>query len=148
MEMKLLLVHRFMQDSRSLHWLIHDNCIVKTLPDAYFACYRLALDDGKCTNCMLHLLHGIWQLIASVGISFLLVSAEFFANLSFYPCPHISWFCGLDNLPSFANCRCILVLIGEVGLEPTYLSWSNMFVYNCYTCKQILIIVLNRMQSF
>ena len=147
MEMKLLLVHRFTLYTHSLHSLIHNNCIVNTLPDTYFACYWLAPDDGKCTNCMLHnMLHGIWQLIVLVWISFLLVSAEFYANLSFYPCPHISWFCGLDNLPSFSNCSCILVLNCEVGVEPTYLPWSNMFFYNCQTRQQILIIVLNKMQ--
>ena len=145
MEMKLLSVHRFMLYTRSLHWLIHDNCIVNTLHDAYFECYRLAPDDGECTNCMLHLLHGIWQLIVLVGISFLLV--WWLKGVDGWS-PHISWFCGLDNLPSFANCRCILVLDCEVGLEPTYLSWSNMFVYNCFTCKEILTIVLNKMQSF
>ena len=31
-------------------------------------------------------------------------------SLSFHPCPHISCVCGLDNLQSFANCSCILVL--------------------------------------
>ena len=43
-----------------LYWLIHDNCIVDTLNDAYFPCYRLAHEDGKCTNCMLQLLHWIY----------------------------------------------------------------------------------------
>ena len=51
------LVNVFTLYTRSLYWLIHDNCIVDTLPDAYFACYRLAHDDGKCTNCMLQFLH-------------------------------------------------------------------------------------------
>ena len=54
------LVHIFMLYTSSLYWLIHDNyCIVDTLPDAYFACYRLAHDDGKCMNCMSLLLHRI-----------------------------------------------------------------------------------------
>ena len=54
------LVHIFMLYTSSLCWLIHDNyCIVYTLPDACFACYRLAHDDGKCTNCMSLLLHRI-----------------------------------------------------------------------------------------
>ena len=82
-----------------------------------FACYRLALDNGKYTNFMLHLLHGIWQSIVSVIISFLLVSAEFFANLSLHPCPHIPWFCGLENLPSFANYSCIYILTSDLVLN-------------------------------
>ena len=40
------------------------------------------------------------------------------------------------------------IFIWEVGLESIYLSLSNMFFYNCYSCNQILIIVLHKMQSF
>ena len=51
------LVHIFTLYTRSPYWMIHDNYIVDTLPNAHFACYMLAHDDGKCTNCMLELLH-------------------------------------------------------------------------------------------
>ena len=129
------LVHIFMLYTRSLYWLIHDNCILDTMPDAYFACYRLAHDNGKCTNCIIHLSHGIWQSIVSVGISFLRVSAEFFANLSFYPCPHISWFCGLDNLAKFPR----LELESGTGTW-THISAmvNHVLYYNCYPCNQIM----------
>ena len=53
------LVHIFTLYTRCRYWLIHDSCITNTLPDAYFSCYRLAHDDGKCMNCMLQLLHRI-----------------------------------------------------------------------------------------
>ena len=38
----------------------------------------------------------------------------------------------------FTICSSFLVLNWKVGLEPepTYLSWSNMFFYNCYPCNQ------------
>ena len=70
------LVHIFMLYIRSLYWLMHDNCIVDTLPDAYFACYRLADDDGKCTNCNWHWLFQVW-------ISFLLVSCRVICKFEF-----------------------------------------------------------------
>ena len=96
------LVHIFTLYTRSLYCLIHDNCIVDTLPDAYFACYRLAHDDGKCVNCMLQLLNRID--IDCFRFEFFVSSRfEFVANLSFYLCPHISCICGLDNLPSLCK---------------------------------------------
>ena len=54
-----------------------------------------------------------------------------FCNLSFYSCPNLSWIRRLDNLPSFSNCSCILVLNCELELVPTYLSWLNMLFYSC-----------------
>ena len=49
----------------------------------------------------------------------------------------------------FTICRSFLVLNWKVGLEcgPTYLSWSNMFFYNCYPCNQILYLCSIKMQS-
>ena len=48
-----------------------------TLPDAYFACYRLAHDDDdKCMNCMLQLLHRIDIDCFRFEFSFLLVSSS------------------------------------------------------------------------
>ena len=46
--------------------------------------------------------------------------------------------------------RSFLILNWKVGLEngPTYLSWSNMFFYNCYPCNQILYLCSIKMQSF
>ena len=113
MEMKLLYIELSCILAVYIDWYL---TVVSQTPCLMLiiACYRLTPDNGNCTNCMLHLLHGIWQSILSVGISFLLVSAEFFANLSLYPCPHISWFCGLENLPSFANYSCILVLTYDI----------------------------------
>ena len=48
----------------------------------------------------------------------------------------------------FTICSSFLVLNWKVGLEPepTYLSWSNMFFYNCYPCNQIKCSI--KMQSF
>ena len=48
----------------------------------------------------------------------------------------------------FTICRSFLVLNWKVGPEPgpTYLSWSNMFFYNCYPCNQIMCSI--KMQSF
>ena len=75
-------------------------------------CYRLAHDDGKCTNCLLQLLLGIHMLIISVGIACLLVSAE-----------------------SFGNCSYILVM--NSGPHACRLIKTCSF-YNCQTCKQIM----------
>ena len=111
METKLLLVHRITLYTRSPYWLTHDNCIVDTLPDAYF--------------CMLHLLHGIWQSIVSDGISLLLVSAEFYAKLRFYLCPHLMSFVVLINCCPFANYICILVLISDQ--DPV--NWSKHILF-------------------
>ena len=61
MERKLLLVHRITLYTRSLHRFIHDNCILDTLPDECFACYRLAPDNSiqyvrmACSSCCLEL---------------------------------------------------------------------------------------------
>ena len=119
------LLHIFTLYTSSLYWMIHDNCIVDTLPDTYFACYRLAHDDCNCTNCILQLLQ--LTLIVS-GLNF--VYSRFcrvLCKFEFYPCPHISWFCGLDNLPSFANCRCILVL----NCDPhAWVCWLESILYN------------------
>ena len=105
------LAHIFTLYTRSLYWLIHDSCIVNTLPDAYFACYRLAHDDGKFTNCMLQLLHRTDIDCFGFEFSFLLVSSSLPIWVSFLV--HISLdfdFVVLTILPSFANYSCILVL--------------------------------------
>ena len=93
-----------------------------------------------CYSCCMEM-----TLIVSVSISFLLVSAEFFA-VWVSICAHISLeFVGLTILPSFANCSCILVL----NCDPHACRYGqNMLFYNCQTCKQLLIIELNKMQSF
>ena len=50
----------------------------------------------------------------------------------------------------FTICHSFLFLNWKVGLEPgpTYLSWSNMFFYNCYPCNQILYLCSIKVQSF
>ena len=113
----------------------------------HVCCYSL---NTQYARRMLHV--SAWNLtIDRFGWNFF--SSRFcrvLCKLEFLSCPHISWFCGLDNLPIFANCSCILVLNCEIGLEPgpTYLSWSNMFFYNCYPYNQILYLCSMKMQSF
>ena len=136
-------VHIFMLYTCSLYWLIRDNFIIDTLPNAYFACYRLAHDDGKCTNCMFQLLHRIDIDCFRFEYSFRLVS-------SFWPIwvsirVHISLaFVVLIICLPFANYSCILVL----NPDPHACRGQGIFFYNCYTCMQILLIVLNKMPSF
>ena len=144
MEMKLLLVHRITLYTRIRYWLIHDNCIVDSLPAAYFACYRLAHDDGKCTNCMLQLLHRIDIDCFRFEFLFLLVSS---------------------SLPIWASIRVhisldfvVLIICHPLQIIAVFSSWTlthmpvNMIkscsFYNSQTCKQILIIVLNKIPSF
>ena len=45
-------------------------------------------------------------------------------------------------------CHSFLILNWKVGLEPepTYLSWSNMLLYNCHSCNQIMCSI--KIQSF
>ena len=103
------LVNVFRLYTQSLYWLIHDNCIVDTLPDTYFACYRLAHDDNKCTNCMLQLLHKIDIDCFRFEFSFLLVSSSVPIWVSINV--HISLaFVVLIICGPFANYSCILVL--------------------------------------
>ena len=83
---------------------------IDTLPDAYFACYRFAHDDGKCTNCMLWLLHRSDIDCFRFEFRFFSFLAEFFASLSFHPCPHISCIYGHHNWQYFTNCSSFLVL--------------------------------------
>ena len=40
--------------------------------------------------------------------------------------------CASQICSPFTICRSFLILKWKVGLEHTYLSWSNMFFYNCY----------------
>ena len=144
MEMKLLLVLRITLYTCSLYWLIHDNCIVDTLPDAYLACYRLAHDDGTCTNCMLQLLHRIDIDCFMFEFWFLLVSSSL--PIWVYTRVHIS----LDFV--------VLIIWRRLQIIAVFSSWTmtNMTVdmiktcsfYNSQTCKQILIIVLNKIPSF
>ena len=106
----------------------------------------------RCQLCLLQLLHRNDTDYLRLD---LVSSRVCRANLSCYTCPHISCeICGylmftyrldLDNLPSFANYICILVLNSD---PHACRCDQNMFFYNCYTFKQILIIVLNKMPSF
>ena len=128
------LAHIFTLYTHSLYWLIRDSCIVNTLPDAYFACYRLAHDDGKCANCMLQLLHRIDIDCFRFSFLFLLVSSSLPIWVSIHV--HIS----LDFVV-LTNCHPLQVIA-------VFSSWTltHMHVdviktcsfYNCQTCKQIL----------
>ena len=109
MEMKLLLVQRITLYTSSLYWLIHDSCILNTFRDAYFACYRLAHDDDKCTNCMLKLLHIFNIDCFWFEFSFLFVSSSLPILVSIRVNISLD-FVILIILPSFANYSCILVL--------------------------------------
>ena len=132
------LVNVFTLYTRSLYWLIHDNCIVDTLPDAYFACYRLAHDNDKCMNCILQMLHRIDIDCFRFEFLFLLV---------------------LSSLPIWVSMRvhislAFVVLIISILLQIIALTQvpvdmiKTCYFYNCQTCKQILIIVLNKIPSF
>ena len=81
-----------------------------TLPAAYFACYKLAHDDGKYTNCMLQLLHRIDIDCFRFEFRFFSVlprSLQIWVSIHV----HISLvFVGFTNLQSFAICRSFLVL--------------------------------------
>ena len=144
MKMKLLLVHRITLYTCSLYWSIHDNCIVDTVPDAYLACYRLAHDDGTCTNCMLLLLHRIDIDCFKFEFSFLLVSSSLPIWVSIRV--HIS----LDFV--------VLIIFCPLQIIAVFTSWTlthmpvdmikTCYFYNCQTCNQILIIVLNKIPSF
>ena len=83
-----------------------------------------------------------------VWISFLCIFVDiaFWVSLqlSFYLCPHISCVDGLHNLQSFTNCHSFHIL----NWDPHACRGQGMFFYYCYTCKQILIIVLKKMPSF
>ena len=131
MEMKLLLVHRITSMLAACYESLHGNTLL------------LVHKNYHMHVCMLQLLHG--NDIDCFSLDF--VSSRFcrvLCNLSFYRCPHLSWICGLDNLPSFSNCSCILIL----NCDPHACRGQNMLFYNCQTRQQILIIVLNKMQSF
>ena len=138
------LVHVFSLHTRSLYWLIDDNCIIDTLPDAYFACYRLAHDDGKCMNCMLQLLHRIVIDCFRFEFLFLLV---------------------LSSLPIWVSIRVhisldfvVLIICCPLQIIAVFSTWTLTHMpvdmiktcsfYNCQTCKQIIIIVLNNIPSF
>ena len=90
---------------------------------AKFACYCCCIE---------------WHWLVPCGsrfFSFLLSALQFRV---FYTCPHVSCICGLDNLPQF--------LVLNWYLHACH--GQDMFFYNCQTCKQILLIVLNKMPSF
>ena len=143
MEIKLLLVHRITLYTLSLYWLIHYNCIVETLPDAYLACYRLAHDDGKCTNCMLQLLHRIDIDCFRFEFSFLLVSRALPIWIS------IRVHTSLDFVVLIL-CRPLQIIAVFSSLTLTHMPVDMIKTcsfYNSQTCKQILIIVLNKIPS-
>ena len=130
MGMKLLLVHRITSMLAACYESLHRNTLLSVHKNYHMH------------DCMLQLLHG--NDIDCFGLDF--VSSRFcrvLCNLSFHPCPHLSWICGFYNLLLFSNCSCILVL----NCDPHACRGQNMFFYNCSTCKKILIIVLNKMQS-
>ena len=107
--------------------------------------------------CMLQLLHrsDIYQFGLYIVFSRF---CWFLCKLSFYPCPHIYCIRGLHNLQSFTNCCSLLVLNWyplQIARNFLVLKWDphaccgqDMFFYNCYTCNEKLIIVLNKMPSF
>ena len=144
MELKLLLVHRITQYTLSQYWFIHHNCIIDTLPDAYLACYRLAHDYGKCSNCMLQLLHRIDIDCFRFEFSFVLVSS----------CLPIWVFIHVHISLNF-----VVLIIGlPLQIIAVFSSWTLTHMpvnviktcsfYNSQTCKQILFIVLNKIPSF
>ena len=137
------------------YWLVHINIVVISTW-IYAVCSQHVMNCWMEIHCYQYIGNTRYMftcyscciemtLIVSVWISFLLVSAEFYAvwvsilvNISLE-------FVGLTIFPSFANCRCILILT----CDPHACRYGqNMFFYNCQICKQILIIVLNKMQSF
>ena len=105
------------------------------------------LPNCDCEHVVLHYQNYRSQLcfLRSSWMDFVLhISAEFFANWVSIRV-HISLaFVGFINMHSFTICGSFLVL----NWDPHACCGQDMFFYNCYTCKQILVIVLNKMPSF
>ena len=143
--------------------LIHDNrarCI--------FACYRLADYDGM-PNLHVKIVARYWyylhnfKLLAWYNIlpnrdcehgvllyrNYLRLPACWHYTFGFLSVStYLLCLCASQICSPFTICCSFLVLNWKVGLEPgpTYLSWSNMFFYNCYPCNQIMCSI--KMQSF
>ena len=89
------------------------------------------------------LLANLFSDIFCLGIHFVafLLTLHFgFLSLSTY----LLRLCASQICRPFTICRSFLILNWKVGLEPgpTYLSWSNMFFYNCYPCKKIMYSIM------
>ena len=121
--------------SRSFAWCI--SCMLQVI-------LHVTHDDGKCTNCMLQLLHRIDIDCFRFEFLFLLVSSSL--PIWVFIRVHIS----LDFV--------VLIICRPLQILPAFSSWTlthtpvdmikTCSFYNCQTCKQILIIVLNKIQSF
>ena len=126
--------------------LLHDVCIISTISSyelGTILCqivmvnmefYIIKLIARKFTLCH-HLFKYQFRFFA------FLLTSQFWV----YFHVHISLvFVGFINLQSFTICRSFLVL----NYHPHACCGQDMLVYNCHSCKQILIIVLNKMPSF
>ena len=104
-----------------------------------FACYRLLPDNGKCTNCMSHLLHGTWQSIVLVGI-FVSSSSSMPICVLIRVLISLAFIC-FSNLCSFYN----LTQFPRLVLESSTGTWTHISVMiktcsfnNSQACKQIM----------
>ena len=147
--MTLLLIHVKYQYISSMLRLLHDVCTICTISSYELGTILCLIVTVNMKFYIIQIIAGefvFWYYLFRYSFrffAFLLTLHFVFLSVSTYLLRlWSSQICSPFICPSF------LVLNWEVGLEPTYLSWSNMFFYNCYSCNQILIIVLHKMQSF
>ena len=80
---------------------------------------------------------------AYLWISFLCISLDIAFWVSFHVRISLA-FMGFTNSQSFTICHSFLIF----NWDPHACCGQDMIFYNCYTLKQILIIVLNKMPTF
>ena len=145
--MTLLLIHMKYQYARNMLRLLHDVCTICTISS-----YELGI-----ILCLIMTVNMEFYIIGIIARKFVFwhhlfrysfVSSHFCWHyiLGFFTRPHISCVCGLQKF----------VVILQFAAVSSSWTWTHMPVdmiktcsfFNCQTCKQIPIIVLNKRPSF
>ena len=148
MEMTLLLIHIKYQYIRSILQSLHDVCTICTISSYELGTILCLIETVNMEFYIIKIItHEFVFWHHWLGIHFVSLHFCWHYILCFFPCPQSTYLlhlCASQICSTFTICHSFLVL----NWDPHRCCGQDMLFYNCYTGKQILIIVLNNILPF